>query len=149
MQKKHQLWSVWLSRKIKDLQHVGWGVRELSGITDILFDGCHVWPWSARLALLILGISWRPCSLAVSAPGPLRASAGVWGCARFWCVFISRWLCCQGALRESRAEITSNPPFCDNVAQSEETQGSILWSGIALGGAGPWGVCSKPSRHWG
>lgn len=34
-------------------------------------------------------------------------------------------------LRESRAEITSNPPFCDNVAQSEETQDSILWSGIA------------------
>lgn len=78
-------------------------------------------------------------------PGASGGLAVEYEVARFWCIFISRWLCCQGALRESRAEITSNPPFCDNVAQSEETQGSILWSGIALGGAGPRGVFSSPS----
>lgn len=39
------------------------------------------------------------------------------------CIFISWWLCCQGALKESRAEITSNPPFCDNVAQVKKARG--------------------------
>lgn len=24
------------------------GVRELSGITGILFDECHIWPWSGE-----------------------------------------------------------------------------------------------------
>lgn len=39
------------------------------------------------------------------------------------CIFISWWLCCQGALKESRAEITSNPPFCDNVVQVKKARG--------------------------
>jgi len=54
------------------------------------------------------------------------------------CIFISWWLCCQGALKESRAEITSNPPFCDNVAQVKKARGlSPLWLCLRLGRLGP------------
>lgn len=33
---------------MKDLQHLGWGARELSRITVVLFDECHIWPWSSE-----------------------------------------------------------------------------------------------------
>lgn len=49
------------------------------------------------------------------------------GCVHFFeLIFISCWLCCQRALKESRAEITSNPPFCDNVAQVKKAR--VLFS---------------------
>ena len=75
--------------------------RELSEITGILFDECHIWPSSSEAGTPLHPedlLTWRPCSLAVSVlhhphasdpPQPLKASTvSMKLCTFLVCIYI-------------------------------------------------------------
>ena len=91
----------WVTKSWTWLKRLSTHTRELSGITGLLFDECHIWPWSSEAGTPLHPedlLTWRPCSLAASVlhhphasnpPHPLKASTvSMRLCTFLGCIYI-------------------------------------------------------------